>query len=232
MNIVHIYPSVFRIHGATKWLMLFTTELSRKGNNNTIICVNFDIPIPYWFEGEIKTLFKRKPGKNAKKNYAGLKKLINIFLQILSVFLLPVIIQKNTDIIILHSELSLFASILSRIKFRRIRIVYYCYQPPRELYDLTEYSGRTYGIWFRLLTPFFEIYKIIDKILVRKSDYVLVWSDQAREYAKSIYGDVGFDIVPAGVDFSVFCLDKSGRNRMNHLRHELRLEGKRVLGID
>ena len=229
MNIVHIYPSVLRMHGATKWLLLFATELSRKGSYNTIACVDFNIPLPYWFEGDIKAVFQRKVIGEARREYAGLRKLLSIFLQILAVLCLPVFIPKNADVIVLHSELSLFAIILARLRFRRSKVVYYCYQPPRELYDLRQYARRTYGIWFTLLTPFFEIYKIIDRTLVGKSDCVLVWSEQSRDHARSIYGDVPFEIVPAGVDFSTFDLDESKWNKINELRHALHLVDKRIL---
>jgi len=217
------------MHGATKWLLLFATELSKKGSHNTIACVDFNIPIPYWFEGDIKPVFQRKVTGKAKREYAGLRKLVSMFFQILAVLCLPAFTPKNTDVFVLHSELSLFAIILARMRFRSSKIVYYCYQPPRELYDLRQYTRRTYGIWFKLLTPLFEIYKAIDKRLVGKSDCVLVWSEQSRNYAKFIYGDVPFEIVPAGVDFSTFDLDKSSWDRMNQLWHELHLVNKRIL---
>lgn len=229
MNIVHIYPGVLRMHGATKWLLLFATELSKKSSHNTIACVNFDIPIPYWFEGDIKPLFRSEPNKKRKREYVGLEKLLSMFLQTLAVFCLPMFIPRNTDVMVLHSELSLFAIVLGRMRFRGSKIIYYCYQPPRELYDLRNYARRTYGMWFSLLNPFFEVYKIIDKSLVGKSDCVFVWSEQSRDYAKSIYGDVAFEIVPAGVDFSTFDLNTSSWDRINELRQELDLIDKNIL---
>ena len=49
MKIVHVYPRLERMHGATKWQLLFTAKL---GHKSVIYTVRFHIPMP-WFQEEV-----------------------------------------------------------------------------------------------------------------------------------------------------------------------------------
>lgn len=213
------------MHGATKWLMLFATSLNKIGHHNTIYCPMFGIELPEWFQGEIVAFWVG----SKRRELSGISKLVSIFFQLIFVFTLPVRVHRDTDVIVLHSEPSLFALPLARLLFRRKKIIYYCYQPPRELYDLKGVARKTFGALYLLLAPLFSIYKIVDKILVRSADCVLVWSDYAQKFTRSIYGDVPLHNVPAGVDFNVFRAVGSTAGAVEELRNRHGLDKQKVL---
>lgn len=213
------------MHGATKWLMLFATSLSNAGHENTIYCTDFSIPTPLWFLGRIKPFSRLAKSKELR----GAAKLLSIAKQMISIPFLPFSVDKHTDVFVLHSELSLFALLSAKILFRNSKFIYYCYQPPREIYDLASITKKSYGVWYFLLSPFLLIYKSIDKLLVRWSDYVLVWSDQAQTYVKSIYGDIELYNIPASVDFRVFDSPPPAYAKAVDQQQRLHLNGKKIL---
>ncbi len=227
MNIAHVYGKVTRMHGATKVLLLFATTLQEQGHKNTIVCPAFYIPIPYWFKGDIRSL----TGKKFKSvELAGLRKILSILLEyILVTFFLPLSIPPNTDVVVFHGQVSLFAVALTKLLGGRRICVYYCYQHPREFYDLQTTTHKTYGIWFTILRPIFSLYKFLDKQLVRLPDTILVWSQQHKELVQAVYGDLHFHSVPAGIDFSAFQLDEEARKKLNGIRMKLSVVDKSVL---
>lgn len=226
VNIAHIYPNIKRMHGATKWLMLFVTKLTNKGTNNTIFCPIFIVPLPYWFEGKIHPLFR-----NNKKvdEYIGARKLVSILLQLIAIITIPLKIPSNIEVFVLHSELSLFAFPIIKLKHRGKKIIYYCYQPPRELYDLSDSTKTNYGISYFLLLPFLYFYKKIDRRLVKECDNVLVWSKEAADYARSIYGNLPYEYIPAGIDFSVFENYTPQSSQVEQIKIKMQVEDKFIL---
>ena len=141
MNIVHIYPNAKRFHGAVKILFLFCTKLEEIGHNNTILCGSINRHVPDWFSGKIVSLFKNPL---ANKEHVGFKKILFVLFQNIIPFLLPFKLKKmQPDVIVFHSEPSLFAVITARILQIKSKYIYYCYQAPEEFYN---YSKETKAI--------------------------------------------------------------------------------------
>ncbi len=226
MNITHIYGSANRMHGATKWLLLFSSLLAKQNNNSTIVCLNFNIPLPHWFKGEIRPLWKNN---FLSHEFSGIKKLLFITIQFIAMPLLVFKIPQQTEVIIYHGDHSIFTSFLSKIFHRHATHIYYCYQSPRELYDLATTTKQTYGIWYFLLWPLLSFYKKIDRFLVRRMSTILVWSKEHRELIRPIYGDLNYHSIPAAVDFSVYNKDSSIINRVNLIKNNINLDDKKVL---
>lgn len=226
MHITHIYGSVFRMHGATKWLLLFASQLAQRGHNSVIVCLNYSIPLPHWFQGTIRPLWSRQ---FSSLEFSGIKKLVFIAMQFITMPLLAFKIPRETDIIIYHGDYSLFTSLLAKILFRRAKHIYYCYQSPRELYDLAEVTRQTYGIWYVLLGPILALYKAFDRLLVRPMAAVLVWSKEHQLMISPIYGELDYYSVPAAVDFSVFIRDAETDGKVAALREKMGLQDKFVL---
>jgi len=194
MKVAHIYGSIDRMHGATKWLLSFSEEINRNGNESKIYCINFTIDKPFWFSSQIFSL-----GKDINQSNRVLRMIKNYFY----VLFLPLKIEKNTDVIVLHSEISLFAAPLIKLRLRGIKLIYYCYQPPREAYDLWPKIKKEFNPLIRnILEICLPIYKLIDKLLVKICDHILVWGEEYKVYFESIYGtNKAIDLIPAGVDF-------------------------------
>lgn len=194
MKVAHIYGSIDRMHGATKWLLSFSEEINRADTESKIFCINFSIKKPFWFNSQIYSL-----GKDLSKS----NRISRMVKSYLYVFILPLKIDKDTDVIVLHSEISLFAAPLIRLRFKCIKIIYYCYQPPREAYDLWPKIKKEFNpITRSLLELLLPIYRFCDKLLVRLCDHFLVWGIEYKNYFESIYGTKkNISLIPAGVDF-------------------------------
>ena len=225
MRIAHIYGSVNKMHGATKWLMSFSSKLQDQGHISTIYCVSFSIPVPYWFTAELNPTFSKMV---ISEKLPKIKKLFFTLFQMQGTALMPLRLKKP-DCIVYHAELSIAAILLGRILHPNAKHIYYCYQPPRELYDLVDGTKKRYGTLYYLLAPFFEIYKAVDRYLVRKSDLVLVWSPEVEVYARSIYGDINFTHIPPGVDYESIENAPDIKNRVDRLRNDLSLGNEKVL---
>lgn len=227
-TIIHFYPKIIRMHGAPKWLFLFATKLQDRGFENIVVTVDVQIQLPYWFTAKVITFFW---GQKPVREYGGISKICAIIHNLAYIFFLPFLIRKQPHVraLVFHSELSLFAIIFSRFLFPKSQFVYYCYQPPRELYDLKPITKGNLGLLYWLLLPFFELYKLLDKSLVKSADGVLVWSDLYMENVKSIYGKHNYLSVPAGVDYSVFDKKAIGEQKISNFKQLPRFRGKRIL---
>ena len=225
MRIAHIYGSVNKMHGATKWLMSFSSKLQDQGHVSTVYCVTFSIPIPSWFTAELKPTFSKMV---ISEKLPKIKKLVFTLFQMSGTALMPLRLKKP-DCIVYHAELSIAAILLGRIFHPNAKHIYYCYQPPRELYDLVEGTKKRYGTIYYFLAPFFEIYKTVDRYLVRKSDLILVWSPEVETYARSIYGNIKISHIPPGVDYDSIENAPDIENRVKQLRDDLGLSDEKVL---
>lgn len=225
MNVTNIYSGLYRMHGATKWVLLFNTKLAGQNVNSTLSCLYCNIPLPDWFKGDIRTLVSRKL---INLDLLGYKKLLLLAFQFLSMPLILFTISRNTDVIIFHGEQTLSASIFTRIFFRKAKHIYYCYSSPRELYDLQDHSRKTFGIWFTILKPLLLLYRTLDRALVRRFPMVLVWSKEHQSYVQNIYGDLNYIIVPAAVDFGTLILNEKTREHVTKLKNKYHTGNKTV----
>jgi len=226
VKFAHLYTNVARIHGATKVLLMFSTYLEKAGHQSVIVCNSFTLSPPFWFQGEIKTLFK---GNQEVTEKSGLRKLIYILGQVIWAIFLPIKIPRDVDCIVIHGEGSQYAMPVVKIFFFRKPLIYYCYQPPRELYDLKDFSKEAYGLWYSIFSPLFALHKWLHRIIVRMSWAILGWSDYTNQYAQKIYGPHHYHVVPAGIDFEPF--EKEWRNpkKSQALKNSLGLKTETVL---
>lgn len=199
------------MHGATKWLMAFASELKNKGHDSSILCTEFNVDRPFWLTADIVTTGKIFSVKN--------NRLLRLIYNYISVFFLATKIPKNADVLIFHSEIAVPALFIAKIKYPKAKFIYYCYQPPREAYDLWPVVKRDYSWATRLLLSCtLPLYRLFDRYLVNKADYILVWSDEYEEYASNIYGEKQYIQIPAGVDFKLF--NEHDRTIVNRLHNK------------
>ncbi len=229
MHIAHVFPSLTRMHGASKVVLLFSSELQKQNTKNTIVTPICTMELPHWFTADVRTMFKGRPGN---QELHGIRKLWQILVQIAWMIVLPLYVPKDTDAIVFHGEVSLFALPLSRLR-RRIKYrIYYCYQPPRELLDLSEYARMAYGRLYDLFRPLFVLYLVVHKRLARAADAVLVWSDYTKEYARKVYGDHEFHNIPAGVDFSIYERENVSDETVESLKLRYNVKDTKVMLVN
>lgn len=216
MKIAHIYGPVSKMHGATKWLMGFASEMSKQGHESTIYCTDFSIERPYWLQAEIVR------GKRRFTLPGQIGAIVSSYINVL--WLYPVV-PKDADVIVFHAEVSTALIPVIRFKNKTAKLVYYCYQPPREVYDLWPILKKHYPRYKQvLLSAVLPFYKMLDKCLVRGTNCILVWGQEYEDYAKSIYGrKPRYFQLPASVDFSLFAsYDENIRKEMESrvVKHE------------
>jgi len=203
MKVVNAYGSVRQMHGATKYLMAFASELKNQGHDSSIVCADFSIPKPYWLTADITT----SRGNSGSKPAGGsrIARAAGNYLRLPGV---ARCMPRDADVVVLHSEHALPLLPFVRRRCRRATVVYYCYQPPREVYDLWPVVKQDFHPLTRLgLQVAIPFYKWLDRKLARSADRVLVFSPEYREYARGIYGNLDYVLVPAGIDFGMFELD-------------------------
>ena len=204
MKIVNLYAAFDTMHGATKWAMSFASELANQGHDSKIVCSRFKIERPYWLQAEIVC---------AKRSLTTGNRLLRVVANYLNVLSLFWLVDKDSDVLVFHTEASTALLPLMRLRCPKAKIIYYCYQPPREVYDLWPLVQRDFSPLVRvLLSAVLPVYRMLDRFLVRQADLVLVWSDEYEEYIKEIYGIDCVEQLPACVDFGVFA------------RHDLKIE--------
>lgn len=200
VKIVNVYGAMDRMHGATKYVMAFATELRRQGHDSSIVCSSFRIPKPYWLEADVVESRKAHPDRVPTDS-----RVRRAAARLLDASPVARRVEPDADVVVLHSEHALPSLPFVRRRCPRAVIAYYCYQPPREAYDLWNVVKKDFGLPTRAaLAVVLPIYRLLDKTLARASDRVLVFSPEYRAYARSIYGDLDYLIVPAGIDFQMF----------------------------
>jgi glycosyltransferase involved in cell wall biosynthesis len=183
------------MHGATKWVMSFSSEL-HKNSDNRIVCTSFNLEKPWWLTVPVDA----GSGKKQKKG-SVLTVLVNYFRVLCLFWKVP----GDTDVVVFHAEPSTILIACRRVRLPRAKMIYYCYQPPRELYDLWPVVKMRYSPLMRLviagLAPFWRWF---DRFLVRRADSILVWGGEYESYVRSIYGDRPIYHLPASIDFNMF----------------------------
>ncbi len=201
MHIIHLYGHITRMHGATKWLLSFASELKNIGHKSNVLCTEFRIQKPYWLTAKVNAISQsEKHPQTASRN-----RILQLIRNYIHTIQLIKYIPKDAEAIVLHAEGTVL--LIPFVKWRRPQalIIYYCYQPPRELYDLWPIIKQDLSMTTRLVVQLLmPIYKWLDKCFVRATDFVLVWSGEYENYARAIYGDIQYRRIPAGVNFEMF----------------------------
>ena len=200
MKIANVYGSLLQMHGATKYVMAFASELRRQGHDSILVCTRFQIPKPYWMCAEILEASPAAAGDGGPPS--RLKRAAGRFLD---ARVLARRVPRGADAVVLHSEHTLPVLPFVRRRCPEAAVFYYCYQPPREVYDLWKVVKGDFGPLVRAaLQVAIPVYRVVDRKLARSADRVLVFSPEYREYASDIYGPLPYVLVPAGIDFRAF----------------------------
>ena len=206
MKIVHLYSNIEHMHGAPKWLMAFASELKNRGHDSAIYCPKLYIPRPYWLTAPIYPL-QEGDRENGLRRRGRVMRLIDVYF---GVWRLLRQLPPSADFVVLHAEPTVPLIPFIKRKYPSALVIYYCYQPPREIYDLWDQVKVRFNPLFRLvLQAGLPVIKWLDRKLVRSAHAVFVWSKEYREYAYRIYGELNYVLIPAGVDFRMFQLSQA-----------------------
>jgi len=183
------------MHGATKWLMSFATELNKQ-SENLIFCPSFSIERPYWMTTEVVTSSSAKRTK---------QRIISVLSNYVNVLRMYRKIPGDADVVVFHAEPSTILLPFLKHKLPEAQLIYYCYQPPREVYDLWPIIKKCYPLWLQLiLQTLFPFYRCLDRYLVARAHKIIVWGDEYEKYVNKIYRNPSVFHLPASIDFDFF----------------------------
>jgi glycosyltransferase involved in cell wall biosynthesis len=101
--------------------------------------------------------------------------------------------------------------------------LFFCYEPPRFIYDDTREVVARLGAAGFLARPFFALYKLLDRSMARRADVLLANSNFGGERLRAAYGRRAV-VITHGVDFG-----KPASESIELLRNRYALRGKCVL---
>lgn len=100
--------------------------------------------------------------------------------------------------------------------------LYFCYEPPRFVYDDSHEVTARMGLPGALARPFFGVYKRLDRAMVRRADALLANSHYGAARVRAAYGRDAH-VITHGADFS-----PSSADRIQNVREKYALNGKFV----
>jgi glycosyltransferase involved in cell wall biosynthesis len=84
---------------------------------------------------------------------------------------------------------------------QRVQKLYFCYEPPRFIYDDAAEVARRMGAGGIVARPFFGLYKMLDRAMVRRAETLLANSHFGAERLRAAYGRDA-TVITHGADFA------------------------------
>lgn len=112
--------------------------------------------------------------------------------------------------------------LLLPLKGKRVPLLYFCFEPPRVIYSDTGDIVRRLGTPGRFLRPLLQLYRVLDRLMVRAAHRVLSNSPYGSKRIREAYGRRA-TVIEHGVDFAV-----PSEGSVSALRARLGLEGRKV----
>jgi glycosyltransferase involved in cell wall biosynthesis len=110
--------------------------------------------------------------------------------------------------------------VLLPVARKRVPVLYFCFEPPRFIYSDTVDITARLGIFGKLLTPGFKLYRLLDRQMVRAAHLVLSNSPYGSRRIRNAYGRRA-PVIEHGVDF-----EKPDQERIYDLRERYGLQGR------
>lgn len=213
-----LYPRLRKLSGAERLILRLATYTTELGAPVTLVTHHFDSVCRPALGPQVHLV---ETGR--RLNLTG-NHYLNAPLEYLSGIQLLSLIPADARAITFFGPPSLPA-LAWRAQRRRdkIPLLYFCYEPPRFAYDDTREVTARMGAPGKIATPFFELYKRIDRAMVRRADALLANSAFGAERLRAAYGRAA-TVITHGADFAPPTPDAVAAVRARYA-----LAGRRVL---
>ncbi len=196
MHICHIFPQFRSLAGGERLVIKICNLLLHKGFKVTLLTLGIKEECERELEKGVSLLVIAPFLDKIKNHYQ------KVFLEHLFVYRLANFIPKDTDFLYFHKSSSLPALFyFKRFLKGKIPTFYFCYEPPRFLYDLKEETLARLGIWKYFIRPFYPLFRFLDKKFIGDSGTILTFSRFMEGEIERIYAKRAKMIGPLGVDF-------------------------------
>jgi glycosyltransferase involved in cell wall biosynthesis len=219
-HIVFIFPKFKLLSGAERLILKLASALLKKGERVTILCHYFHPSCLPELPPGVPLLHSEKRLEYFKNRY------INAAFDYLLSLKLRRRLPLDADCYTFFGPALPLLWFLKKIKRVKKPCFYFCYEPPRFIYrDRKEIVNRM-GIAGRIASPFFGIYRLLDKMFLASADRVLANSEFGKEEIERIYKQEA-TVITHGVDEEGFSKIKE-RGEIKK-RHAIPQEAKVII---
>lgn len=213
-----LYPQLRKLSGAERLILRLASHTTDLGKQVTLVTNYFDSSCRPDLDPRV-ALIETGTRLNWFHNHY-----LDAALEYLYSLRLPGHVRADAEAITFFGAPSLPSLVWSkRVERHRAPHLYFCYEPPRFIYDDTsEVVART-GAAGAIGRPFFGLYKSFDRAMARRADGLLANSRYGAERLRSAYGRPA-EVITHGVD-----LDAADPDDVQDLRARYSLNGKCVL---
>ena len=207
MKLLQLHSIMKTLNGSERVVIEYTKELV---SENIDVCIS---------SLSIAPECKKEIDKKVKLSELGVKlKKIDGFFPTLVQYFLCILLgfkKEKYDILLIHSYPCLIPSLIYKKIFnKKVKIIYYCQEPPRFAYDLYDlHKKELRGIKKILFITFVPIIRKVDSYCVKKMDHILVNSEFSKKSIRMAYPKEELNIVYLGVDTHKFTSNKNRTNR-------------------
>lgn len=215
--IYFVYPRLRKLSGAERLILRLASHITRNGAPVTLVTHYFDASFAPALAPQVK-LVQSGDRLNFFKNHY-----LNAPFEYLASVRLLQYIGADARAVAFFGPPSLPALAWFSRQPRHVQNIYFCYEPPRFIYDDAFEVTRRMGASGVFARPFFALYKMLDRAMVRRADTLLANSRFGAGRLRAAYGRDA-TVITHGADFEPASLEDVCTVRAKH-----GLDGKFVL---
>ncbi len=198
MRVCHIFPQFRSLAGGERLMIKVANLLLGKGHKVIILTLSINKECGKEINKDVQLIVSNQFLERLKGHYP------KVFFEHLFVYRLAKLIPQGVDLVVFHKSSSLPALFYyKRILRSKTPSHYFCYEPPRFLYDLKPETMRKLGIGRFFLLPLYPLLRFFDRRFVQAADSILVFSHFMEKEVERLYqrkarmvGPLGFDLRP------------------------------------
>ncbi len=192
--IYFVYPRLRKLSGAERLILCLASHVAQLGTPITLLTHYFDASCAPVLAPQVQLIQTGDRLEVSKNHY------LNAPFEYLNSLRLTRLIGGDAEAVTFFGPPSLPALTRYSFRHRAVPKLYFCYEPPRFIYDDAEAVSRRMGIGGVVARPLFWLYKRIDRAMVRRADNVLANSNFGAERLRAAYGR-NATVITHGADF-------------------------------
>lgn len=194
--IYFVYPRLRKLSGAERLILRLASYLTLTGAPVTLVTHYFDAQCAPALTSSVRLLQTGDRLAYFKNHY------LNAPFEYLASLRLLQYIGADARAVTFFGPPSLPAlARFARRRQTRAQTLYFCYEPPRFIYEDTTQVTARLGGGGALARPFFRLYKYLDRAMARRADTLLANSQFGAARVRAAYGRAA-TVITHGADFA------------------------------
>lgn len=216
--IYFVYPRLAKLSGAERLILRLASYTTQCGAPVTLVTHYFDARCAPALDPRVVVIQTGERVQVFKNHY------LNAPFEYLATPGLLKHIPADAEAVTFFGPPSLPALYASALQHTpRAPRLYFCYEPPRFIYDDADDVTARMGMSGRLARPFFGLYKEMDRAMVRRADALLANSHFGADRLRAAYGREA-TVITHGADFA-----PAVESEIAEVRRQYGLDGQFVL---